>query len=141
MPLVLAASISDVVKAPSMGSATPVSSSGDWLAGEKAMRNSGKASMRAPLAFASLMSFSASLRLDVFSVEDVICASAMRIIEESSDGVMECWNDGSRVSKLQYSHSFTHLKLALHASFEFLLRRALPTQRLPRPGRRCSYRT
>src|SRR4029077_14971819 len=54
--------------------------SDDWLPGENAMRNSGKAIIRAPWFLASLISCLASSRLAAFSVEEVICARAMRVM-------------------------------------------------------------
>src|SRR5437016_10229823 len=84
----------EVVKGPLTVSASWASSSDDWLLGENAMRNSGKAIIRAPWFLASLISCWASSRLAAFPVEEVICARAMRVmlIGPAKPWDLECWD-------------------------------------------------
>src|ERR1044072_2143551 len=63
---------------PSTDSATAVSSAALWLAGENAMRNSGKAIRSAPWRLASSMRRNAFVRFSFLSVLD--CTWAMAIL-------------------------------------------------------------
>src|SRR4029453_7770379 len=101
MSAAFVASRRDWVKGPARVSEISASSSADCVLGEKAMRNSGKAIIRAPLFFASLSSCLASSRFAVFSVEEVICARAMRVI---LIGPAERWNYGMLGSGLTLLH-------------------------------------
>src|SRR5215510_9557112 len=76
----LAVSRNDEINRPSVGSATWVSFAAVWLAGEKAIKNSGKAISSAVLSLASRMSFPARLRFSLLSVEDWVWVMAILLI-------------------------------------------------------------
>src|SRR6266496_3534947 len=80
MPPALAASRDEGINRPSTDSASSLSSSALWLAGEKAIKNSGKAIISAAWFFASLIKASAVRRFSFLTVEDWICATATLLI-------------------------------------------------------------
>src|SRR2546426_203959 len=85
MPAALAASRNEAINRPATDSASSLSSSALWLAGEKAIKNSGKAIISAAWFFASLIKASAVRRFSSLTVEDWIGAAFCSAGEHLAD--------------------------------------------------------
>src|SRR5512146_2547376 len=81
MPAAFAAARSDPMKGPSVDSAIAASSAAVWLAGEKAIKNSGKAIKPAPWFLAAAIIARAVSRLAFLSVPDLSWTTAILSIE------------------------------------------------------------
>src|SRR5258705_179870 len=120
MLMALAASRSAETNSPSVVSAICDSSSALWLAGEKAIKNSGNAISSAPRLHASFIKSRAARRFSVFSVEDWIWATAALLMFRSSVWINIFVHaiQGGRDRQAEREKSLPEFTLSLSEGFE-----------------------